>query len=143
MSFSGQIADQMVRLDRGLASQSFGGPAAPLNHSYACFVRRIEAKRYRESIQILGILASSIPRMETISGLTTSFEAPEPFTYPRYSLTPNGHLMGYMPSITSEEDLRGALANPMKWQVFLNNSLPMTSSTCRWSSGLTYSITAC
>jgi hypothetical protein len=120
MSFSNQIADQMIRLDPGLASQSFGGPAAPLNHSYACFIRRVEAKRDRASIQILGILASSIPRMETISGLTTSFEGPEPFTYPRYSLAPDGHLVTYMPSITTQEDLRAALANPMKWQAFLN-----------------------
>ena len=120
MSFSGQIADQMIRLDPGLASQSFGGPAAPPTHSYACFIRRVDAKRGLASIQILGILASSIPRMETISGLTTSFEGPEPFTYPRYSLAPDGHLVGYMPSITTQEDLRAALANPMKWQAFLN-----------------------
>ncbi len=120
MSFSEQIADQMVRLDPGLVSQSFGGPAAPINHSYACFVRRVEAKRHRAPIQILGILASSIPRMETISGLTTSFEAPEPFTYPRYSLASDGHLVGYLPSIASEEDLREALANPVKWRAFLN-----------------------
>ena len=83
-----------------LPSHSFGGPAAPANHSYACFVRRVEAKRDRAPIQILAMLASSIPRMETISGLTTSFEGPEPFTYPRYSLAPDGRLVGYSPSIT-------------------------------------------
>ncbi len=120
MSFSNQIADQMVRLDPGLVSQGFGGPAAPPNHSYACFVRRVEAKRNRASIQILGVLASSIPRMETISGLTTSFEAPEPFTYPRYSLAPDGHLLGYSPSIAAREDLRATLANPEKWSAFLD-----------------------
>jgi hypothetical protein len=120
MSFSNQIARQMVRLDPGLASQNFAGPAAPPNHSYACFVRRAEAKRDRASIQILGILASSIPRMETISGLTTSFEGPEPFTYPRYSLAPDGHLVGYSPSIATQEDLRAALANPAEWHTFLD-----------------------
>jgi hypothetical protein len=120
MSFSSHIADQMVRLNPGLASQSFFGPAASLNHSYACFVRRVEAERDRASIQILGILASSIRRMETISGLTTSFEAPTPFTYPRYSLAPDGHLVGYSPSITTQEDLRAALANPVKWRAFLD-----------------------
>jgi hypothetical protein len=118
MSFSDQIANQMVRLDPGLASQSFGGPSASVNHSYACFVRRVDAKRHRASIQILGILAGTIFRMETISGLTTSFEAPQPFTYPRYSLAPDGQLVGYVPSISSQEDLRGALADPVKWRVF-------------------------
>jgi hypothetical protein len=120
MSFSEMIADQMVRLDPGLASQSFAGPGAPPNHSYACFINRIEAKRKLASIQILGVLASSIPRMETITGLTTSFEAPQPFTYPRYSLAPDGHLAGYSPSISTPEDLRTALANPIKWRVFLD-----------------------
>jgi len=120
MSFSNQIADQMVRLDPGLVSHDFGGPAAPPNHSYACFVHRVEAKRARAPIQILGILASSIPRMETISGLTTSFEAPEPFTYPRYSLTSDEHLVGYVPSIKTQDDLRAALADPVKWRAFLD-----------------------
>jgi hypothetical protein len=120
MSFSNQIADQMVRADPNLASQGFAGPAAPPNHSYACFVHRVEANLDRASIQILGVLASSIPRMETISGLSTSFESPQPFTYPRYSLSLNGHLVGYSPSINTEEDLRAALANPVKWRTFLN-----------------------
>jgi hypothetical protein len=120
MSFSEQIADQMVRLDPGLASQNFGGPAAPPNHSYACFVRRFEAKLNRAPIQILGILASSVPRMETISGLTTSFEAPEPFTYPRYSLARDGRIVGYSPSINTPDELRAVLANPAKWRTFLD-----------------------
>jgi hypothetical protein len=120
MSFSNRIARQMVRLDPGLASQSFAGPAAPPNHSYACFVRRAEAKLNRAPIQIFGILASSVPRMETISGLTTSFEAPEPFTYPRYSLARDGRIVGYSPSINTPEDLRVVLANPAKWRAFLD-----------------------
>ncbi len=119
MSFSNRIADEMERLDPGLAGQRFSGPAAPPNHSYACFVRRFEAGEERAPIQILGILASSIQRMETISGLTTSFESPQPYTYPRYSLSPDGRLVPFMPSITSQNDLRAALAAPAKWRVFL------------------------
>jgi hypothetical protein len=120
MSFSNQIADYMERLDLGLASQRFGGPAAPPNHSYACFIRRVEAGCQRAPIQILGVLASSVRRMETISGLTTSFEAPQPFTYPRYSLTPDGQLEGHSPSIATQDDLRAALADPMQWRAFLD-----------------------
>jgi hypothetical protein len=120
MSFSNQIADQMVRLDPGLASQEFGGPSAPPNHSYACFVRRVDGKRKRAPIQILGILAGTISRMETISGLTTSFEVPEPFTYPRYSLASNERPIEYSSSIATRDDLRAALANPMKWHAFLD-----------------------
>jgi hypothetical protein len=120
MSFSDQIADQMERLAPRLASQHFSGPAAPPNHSYACFVRRVEGKRNRAPIQIFGVLASSVRRMETIGGLTTSFEGPQPFTYPRYSLAPDGHLQGHSPSITTQDDLREALANSSKWRAFLD-----------------------
>ena len=74
MSHSDQLAEQMQRLNSGLAGHSFAGPAAPASHSYACFVRRVEAKHERAPVQILGLLASQILRLETISGLTTSFE---------------------------------------------------------------------
>jgi hypothetical protein len=118
MSFTNLIADQMERLDNELASRRFGGPAAPPNHSYACFLRRFAGNRTLAPVQILGVLASSVRRMETVTGLTTSFEGPMPFTYPRYSLTHDGHLEGRMPSIRSEDDLRSALADPQKWRLF-------------------------
>lgn len=120
MSFSDQIADQMERLDHRLARRRFSGPAAPPNHSYACYIRRVNAGRERAPIQIMGVLASSVERMETISGLTTSFEAPQPFTYPRYSLTADGHLEGHSPSIATPDDLRAALADPVRWRAFLD-----------------------
>ena len=115
MSFTNRIADEMERLDNELASQRFGGPAAPPNHSYACFLRRFAENRTLAPVQIIGVLASSVRRMETVTGLTTSFEGPMPFTYPRYSLTHDGHLEGRMPSIRTEDDLRSALADPQKW----------------------------
>jgi len=118
MSFSSYIADQMTALDPALASRKFGGPAAPPNHSYACFLRRFQEKRDFASIQILGVLASSVRRMETISGLTTSFESPMPFTYPRFSLSGDGRLLGHMPSIESANDLRVALNDSDKWRAF-------------------------
>ena len=120
MSFSNHIADHLERLDPRLAGQRFAGPAAPPNHSYTCFLRRARMGLDRAPIQILGILASSIPRMETLSGLTTSFEAPQPFTYPRYSLTPDGRLAARWSSIKSQEDLRAALSDSAKWRTFLN-----------------------
>jgi len=120
MSFSNRVADHLERLDPGLAGQRFAGPGAPLSHSYACFVRRARKGLNRAPIQILGVLASSIPRMDTLSGLTTSFEVPEPFTYPRFSLMPDGRLAARSSSIKSQEELRAALADATKWRTFLN-----------------------
>jgi hypothetical protein len=58
--------------------------------------------------------------METLSGLTTSFEQPQPFTYPRYSLAPDGRLEARVSSIKSQEDLRAALSDNRKWRTFLD-----------------------
>ncbi|MGB6309658.1 MAG: hypothetical protein WBF89_17865 [Steroidobacteraceae bacterium] len=119
MSFSNQIAAQMAQLDPSLLIRNFGGPSAPLSHSHACFTRRIAAGKSLAPVQIVGVLASSVIRLETISGLSTSFEAPQPFTYPRYVLGADGQLTGFFPSIRSEDDLRGALKDTEKWRAFL------------------------
>jgi hypothetical protein len=55
-SFSLNIAEQMERLDPGLAFTHFGGPAATTNHSYACFVKRNEYRQSATPIQILALL---------------------------------------------------------------------------------------
>jgi hypothetical protein len=120
MSFSDNIADHLEQLDSNLAGQRFAGPGAPPNHSYACFIRRAQSRVALAPIQILGVLASSIPRMETLSGLTTSFEQPQPFTYPRYFMGLEGRLVDHSSSIKSREDLRAALSNQGKWRAFLD-----------------------
>jgi hypothetical protein len=119
MSFSNRIADQLASQDRGLAIQHFGGPAAPLSHSYACFVQRDESGLERAPVQIIGVLGGSVRRVLTISGLTTSFEQPMPFTYPRFTLNENGHLVAHWSSIESPDDLHAALADRNKWNAFL------------------------
>lgn len=121
MSFSNHVAIQMEELDRSVEGTRFSGPAAPPNHSYACFVRRDERILDRAPVQILGILASSLRRMETISGLTTSFEQPQPFTYPRYSLDSGGRLETRKPSIQTLHDLRFAFSDGKKWITFLSD----------------------
>jgi hypothetical protein len=121
MSFSNQIADEMERIDSDVSGNRFGGPGAPLSHSYACFIRRNEGHQTAAPIQILGILQSSIPRMATISGLTTSFEGPQPFSYPRYFLTKNGQISKHESNIRNEDDLRSALASRGKWDAYLED----------------------
>ena len=120
MSFSADVAEQMERLDSGVALNNFAGPAAPLNHSYACFLEREKKGLVRMPVQIVGVLGSSLLRMHTIDGLTTGFEAPQPFTYPRYSLAADGHLVAHWPIIRTQQDLHEVFADPAKWQTFLH-----------------------
>ena len=105
MSFSAHIAGQLEQLAPTLAISSYAGPAAPPNHSYACFLSVNAAGDDPNGIQIFGVLASSIPRLLTLGGLTTSFEAPAPFSYPRYRLVA-GRLIAEQPVVRSPEDLR-------------------------------------
>lgn len=119
-SFSQAIAEQMERLDPGLAFTHFGGPGAPPNHSYACFVQRNESGHAAAPVQIIGVLAGTLRRMLTIGGLTTSFEQPQPFAYPRFTISSDGHLVPHWASIQSPDELRSALADRIKWRAFLD-----------------------
>jgi hypothetical protein len=105
MSFSDHIAKELEQLDPTLAISTYGGPAAPANHSYACFQSVNATGADPNPIQIFGVLASSVARLLTLGGLTTSFEAPAPFTYPRYRLIA-GRLVAEQPLVRSPQDLR-------------------------------------
>jgi hypothetical protein len=124
-SFTLNIAGAMEKLDPRLAMEHFGGPGAPPSHSYACFLLRNQTEQTRAPIQIFGVLASSLRRMVTISGLTTTFELPQPFTYPRYTIRSDGHLTPHQASIRSPEDLHAALADRVKWRAFVGELAAM------------------
>ena len=81
MSFSGDIAQAMAELDPGIRLRTFGGPAAPPNHSYAIYDLD---RGGRSDVVVLGILASSVQGLATNNAMTWRFEGPAPFTYPRY-----------------------------------------------------------
>ena len=118
-SFSGQLSDSLRKLDPGVSIEKYLGPGAPPNHSFACFVRENSFGGDRHDIQIIGVTASSLPRMETIWGVTTSFEYPQPFTFPRYRLGPGGNLIAHEPSVRSPNDLRRVLSDRAKWDDWL------------------------
>lgn len=119
MSFSNRVATQLEALDPALRIDRFAGPGAPLNHSYACFLRRDASGQDRNPVQVLGVLASSIRRLTTLSGMSTSFEQPQPFTYPRYIADAAGGLTTIQPPVASEADLRRVLATPGGWRDYV------------------------
>jgi hypothetical protein len=118
-SFSGQLSASLKKLDPDVSIEEYLGPGAPPSHSYACFVKESSFGGDLHDIQIIGVTASSLPRMEQIWGVTTSFEYPQPFTFPRYRLGPDGSLMAHEPSVRSPGDLRRILSDQASWDDWL------------------------
>lgn len=119
MSFSNHIAEAIEKMDPTIRTIEYAGPAAPPNHSYACFLRQ-RGGRDPNPVQVLGILASSVKGMLTLTGMTTTFEKPSPFTFPRYLPDGNGGLHEVVPLISTESELRDAvLHSPAKWDAFV------------------------
>ena len=106
MSFTDHIAGHMAEVDPSMTVARRSAPSASLNHSYACFRAMHDAKRDPNPIQVIGVLASSVDRTLTLTALTTTFEAPQPFTYPRYRLDAAGALAAEQPSLTRSEELK-------------------------------------
>ena len=113
MSFTNHLADQLERLDPALAITRYAGPGASPNHSFACFEAVQAAGRDPNGVQVLGVLASSLPRMLSLTGASNTFEQPQPFTFPRYQLDGRGQLVAIEPAIRSPEEMRnpGKLAD--------------------------------
>jgi hypothetical protein len=118
-SFTNHIGGQIERIAPELHVTAFSGPAAPPSHSFACFTRRNHAGIDGNRVQIIGVLASSLRRMATTSGLTTSFEAPHPFTYPRYAVE-GGRIIASPPAVATEAELRAVVADPRRWHRYVD-----------------------
>ena len=63
------------------------------------------------------ILASTLPQLATLTPMTGAFEAPNPFTYPRYRIE-GGQLRAIDAPFEELGQLRKALANPAEWAAF-------------------------
>lgn len=110
MSFSSNVGIELQKIDPTFKSVLFAGPGAPPSHSYRCFLLQ-QAYAARggvdvSEIQVFGILASSVKGMLSMTGATTGFESPAPFTYPRYLLDASGNLQEILPLVNSPEDWR-------------------------------------
>lgn len=122
MSFSNDIAKALEEGDERYVSVRFAGPGAPPNHSYACFMAQLAHSAAHggdpSKIVVLGILSSSVDGMLSMTGATTGFESPVPFTYPRYRIARDGTLHETRPIIESTDDWRKALVDRTMMQRF-------------------------
>jgi len=110
-SFTKHVIEGASRLDPRIETRLLAGPAAPLSHSYALY----ESDRHSHQAQVvvIGILASALPQLATLTPMTWGFEAPTPYMYPRYRVV-GGRLEGRAPPLQTLEDLRATLADPTR-----------------------------
>lgn len=119
MSFTQQIAESLQKQSPELATRLVGAPSAPPNYVYAAYSR--DRPAHKADVVVLGVLAENLKAMRSLSAATWQFEAPVPYTYPRYHLD-NGRLVATEPAIQSFEQFRQALGsasqNPEPWQQY-------------------------
>ncbi len=113
MSFTIHAAYGLKAIDPQYTLRYYGGPAAPANHSYAAYL--FDRPRTKAPVVMLGILASSVRAIGTLTGQTWAFESPYAYTYPKFTLRPDGSLEETRPVIASVSELREALARPEQW----------------------------
>ncbi len=113
MSFAANIAKFMQEQDKRIAVRLAGGPGATLSHSYAMYTA--DRGRHDASVVVLGILASSLPALMTISHMTWNFEEPSPHFYPRFAVS-DGKLIQYSPSVNSLAQLQSVVRDPSRWR---------------------------
>lgn len=113
MSFAANIAKYMQEQDKRIAVRMAGGPGATLSHSYAMYAA--DRGRHEARVVVLGILASSLPALMTISHMTWNFEEPSPHFYPRFAVS-GGKLTQYSPSVNSLAQLQSAVRDASRWR---------------------------
>ncbi|MCC6697750.1 MAG: hypothetical protein IT365_19140 [Candidatus Hydrogenedentes bacterium] len=116
MSFAADVGNAVCEMDPRFTMRFIGGPSAPPNFVYAAY--ELDRGKYPIKVAVLGILASSLRGMDTLTGITMNFEQPYPFTYPIYRVQ-GGALYAEWPAIRSLPELRSALADPVRWNTFV------------------------
>jgi len=111
-SFTQHVMENATRLEPRLETRLLGGPGAPLSHSYALYQRDRHA--HQAQIVVIGVLASVLPQLATLTPMTWGFEAPTPYMYPRYRLS-RGQLQELSPPLETLDELRATLADPTRW----------------------------
>ncbi|MBL4701690.1 MAG: hypothetical protein JKX85_10580, partial [Phycisphaeraceae bacterium] len=111
-SFTQHAANAWAKQNDQLTMRMILGPGAPLNHSYASYLE--DRDKHDAKVCLLGILASSLPYLDTVAGMTWSFERPYTFMFPRYTVN-QGKLSVIDPTIHSMGQFREALNDPTRW----------------------------
>lgn len=79
----------------------------------------MDRKQHEAKVVVLGILASLVRTIPSMTYMTWGFDRALPYTYPKYSVQ-GGELKEMWPIIRDEEGLRNALSNPELWSQFIS-----------------------
>ncbi len=117
MSFTNRASDALIELDSNITARNIAAPSAPPNHTYAAYMADEEGRN--ADYAVMGILASSIRRMRSISGMNWTYSYPTPYTYPYYTFDAEGELVAIEPAIsTATEFLTSFNSQDETWQAF-------------------------
>ena len=116
MSFSNYVGEAMKEMDAKIGLRLIAGPGAPPNYAFTAY--NLDRGSHKADVVILGILASSVKALRTTSGLTWFFEAPAPYTYPRYFVE-DGKLKAIWSKIQSLAQFRAVMQDKQKWDEFV------------------------
>ncbi len=112
MSFTSRIGHAMRRNDDDISVRLSGGPGGTVNRSYADYL--IDRGEHSACVVVLGVLASSLPAVGTVTHMTWNFENPSSHFYPRY-VVEQGRLMQIDPPVNTLEEFREVLNDPVRW----------------------------
>jgi len=111
MSFTARITQQLRQISECYTTVDVAGPGAPLSHSITMFdqFKTVDTSDYI----VVGILASALPKINTVAHLNSAFEYPGSHFYPRYTLL-DGQLVSSGIPVNNLQEVRDTLADPVR-----------------------------
>jgi hypothetical protein len=115
-SFTGNLLAALRGLDPRFEVRFRGGPGSPLSHSFEMY--RMDRGLHEAQVAVIGVLASAVSGLTSLTNMTVQFEVPVPCTYPRFVLQ-GGELHAIRSSVRTFEQLQAALRDPQRWRRFV------------------------
>lgn len=106
MSFTDRIGHHLAQLNNCYSIAQLGGPGAPFSHSFETF-NQLKSQDEAQYV-VIGILASALPKVNTVAHFNSAFEYPGSHFYPRYS-SEDGQLISSGIPVSNLEEFRQTL----------------------------------
>lgn len=114
-SFTHRTLEHAIRKDPRIEMRLIAGPGAPLSHCVKA--AEIDRNAHQAQVVLVGVLASTLQYLAMMSPMAWGFEAPAPFTFPRYRVE-GGRLLETAPPFIDLAGLRHALNDRVAYAKF-------------------------